>query len=145
MPLYFMEASLLRCPGIELNEYKNERWEQIAHLYCGNTLRELCSAACDAYWNEAIADLERGRILVPSDDVGRHYALDMNLASARIGLGFLAIDQARLDDAQVCYEESKEIVDRHVEGHGKKANFRKLEERLAELNLKIHADLSAAR
>lgn len=29
----------------------------MAHLHCGYTFGKLCSAACDAYWNEAVADL----------------------------------------------------------------------------------------
>jgi len=47
----------------------NIMWGQIAHLYCGYTLGELCSAACDAYWDETIADLthDDSPICAPGD------------------------------------------------------------------------------
>ena len=71
-----------------------------------------------------------------------HYAAHY---PALIGLGFVAMKQARIHDAQMFSKESKSILNRRAEGHRLEASFRRLEERLAELDLKIRANLSAAR
>jgi len=98
-----------------------------------------------SYFEKSIADLDRGRGLIASEDVARRSDLDVHLASARLGLGFVAIQQARLDAARVFYQESKAILDRQGKWHRAQPNFKKLEGRLLDLDLKINANLSAAR
>ena len=60
-----------------------------------------------SYYDRAIKDVDCGRRLIAPDDVTRRYSLDIYRASAQIGLGFVAVRQARLNDAEGFYRESK--------------------------------------
>ena len=95
-------------------------------------------------FSRAIADLNRGRLLIARGDADRHYNSDMYLATARIGLGFVAVGQARFDDARI-FQGIKDILARQAEAHDSEDNFKKVEERLATLDSKIPANLAIAR
>jgi serine/threonine protein kinase len=94
-----------------------------------------------SYYDRAFADLTAGRSLIQDNDAERLSFWKIYFASARVLLGFLAIHQARLDEAQALYAESEENLRVKLPSVRLVDDLKFSKDRLAELDSKIHAHL----
>jgi hypothetical protein len=133
----------------ELNDKNCYRYRARVLTKLGNEQLDVGSPEAlelaQSFYDKAIAELDVGRNLIVPADAKRRSQTDVYLAGARVGLGFLALQQSRLHDAQALYRESEDILGRQPELVRPEPDFTNTKDRLDHLDRKIRANLSASR